>query len=130
MTVLQNSGVIMRILKNIEFVISAASVLVVVYGALAALAGLIKTELFRLNGKYNVQRLRVIRADLGTYLLLALEMLIAADIIKSIVEPGLIDLGILAGIVAIRTVLSIFLNKEIQELDKERDENPDMFTGV
>ena len=33
MTVLQNSGVIMRILKNIEFVISAASVLVVVYGA-------------------------------------------------------------------------------------------------
>lgn len=130
MTVLQNSGVIMRILKNIEFVISAASVLVVVYGALTALAGLIKTELFRLNGKYNVQRLRVIRADLGTYLLLALEMLIAADIIKSIVEPGLTDLGILAGIVAIRTVLSIFLNKEIQELDKERDENPDMFTGV
>ena len=130
MTVLQSSGVIMRILKNIEFVISAASVLVVVYGALAALAGLIKTELFRLNGKYNVQRLRVIRADLGTYLLLALEMLIAADIIKSIVEPGLTDLGILAGIVAIRTVLSIFLNKEIQELDKERDENPDMFTGV
>ena len=130
MTVLQNSGVIMRILKNIEFVISAASVLVVVYGALASLAGLIKTELFRLNGKYNVQRLRVIRADLGTYLLLALEMLIAADIIKSIVEPGLTDLGILAGIVAIRTVLSIFLNKEIQELDKERDENPDMFTGV
>lgn len=130
MTVLQNSGVIMRILKNIEFVISAASVLVVVYGALAALAGLIKTELFRLNGKYNVQRLRVIRADLGTYLLLALEMLIAADIIKSIVEPGLTDLGILAGIVAIRTVLSIFLNKEIQELDKERDENTDMFTGV
>ena len=130
MTVLQNSGVIMRILNNIVFVISAASVLVVVYGALAALAGLIKTELFRLNGKYNVQRLRVIRADLGTYLLLALEMLIAADIIKSIVEPGLTDLGILAGIVAIRTVLSIFLNKEIQELDKERDENPDMFTGV
>ena len=130
MTVLQNSGVIMRILKNIEFVISAASVLVVVYGALAALAGLIKTELFRLHGKYNVQRLRVIRADLGTYLLLALEMLIAADIIKSIVEPGLTDLGILAGIVAIRTVLSIFLNKEIQELDKERNENPDMFTGV
>ena len=130
MTVLQSSGVIMRILKNIEFVISAASVLVVVYGALAALAGLIKTELFRLNGKYNVQRLRVIRADVGTYLLLALEMLIAADIIKSIVEPGLTDLGILAGIVAIRTVLSIFLNKEIQELDKERDENPDMFTGV
>jgi len=90
----------------------------------------LKTELFRLKSKYNVQRLRVIRADLGTYLLLALEVLIAADIIKSIIEPDLIDLGILAGIVTIRTVLSVFLNKEIQEIDKERSENPDMFTGL
>ena len=65
-----------------------------------------------------------------TYLLLALEVLIAADIIKSIIEPDLIDLGILAGIVTIRTVLSVFLNKEIQEIDKERSENPDMFTGL
>ena len=108
MSALHGSTFILQLLKNIEFVISVVSVLIVVYGALAAVAALIKTELFRLKSKYNVQRLRVIRADLGTYLLLALEVLIAADIIKSIIEPDLIDLGILAGIVTIRTVLSVF----------------------
>ena len=94
MSVFENEGAILHILKQIEVIIS------------------------------------VIRADLGTYLLLALEVLIAADIIKSIVEPDLIDLGILAGIVAIRTILSVFLNKEIQEIDKERSEKPDMFAGM
>ena len=98
--------------------------LIIVYGTLAAVAAFIKTELFRLKSKYNVQRLRVIRADLGTYLLLALEVLIAAFD----GDPAM--MAILAGIVTIRTVLSVFLNKETQEIDKERSENPDMFTGL
>lgn len=126
----ENHGAILHILKKIEVIISVVSVLIVVYGTVSALAALLKTEFLRVKSKYSIQQLRVIRADLGTYLLLALEVLIAADIIKSIVEPDLIDLGILAGIVAIRTVLSVFLNKEIQEIDKERSENPDMFAGM
>ncbi|WP_428770979.1 DUF1622 domain-containing protein [Treponema sp. HNW] len=130
MSVFENEGAILHILKQIEMVISVVSVLIVVYGTVSALFALLKIESLRLKSKYSIQQLRVIRADLGTYLLLALEVLIAADIIKSIVEPDLIDLGILAGIVAIRTVLSVFLNKEIQEIDKERSEKPDMFAGV
>lgn len=130
MSVFENQGVILHILKQIEVIISVVSVLIVVYGTITALAALFKTELLRVKSKYGIQQLRVIRADLGTYLLLALEVLIAADIIKSIVEPDLIDLGILAGIVTIRTVLSVFLNKEIQEIDKERSEKPDMFAGM
>ncbi len=130
MSVFENQGVILYILKRIEVVISVVSVLIVVYGTIAALAAVLKTEFLRVKAKYSIQQLRVIRADLGTYLLLALEVLIAADIIKSIIEPDLIDLGILAGIVAIRTVLSVFLNKEIQEIDKERSEKPDMFADM
>lgn len=130
MSVFENQGVILYILKRIEVVISVVSVLIVVYGTIAALAAVLKTEFLRVKAKYGIQQLRVIRADLGTYLLLALEVLIAADIIKSIIEPDLIDLGILAGIVAIRTVLSVFLNKEIQEIDKERSEKPDMFADM
>lgn len=130
MSVFENQGVILYILKRIEVIISVVSVLIVVYGTIAALAALLKTELLRIKSKYGIQQLRVIRADLGTYLLLALEVLIAADIIKSIIEPDLIDLGILAGIVTIRTVLSVFLNKEIQEIDKERSEKPDMFADM
>lgn len=130
MSIFENEGVILHILKYIEVIISVVSVLIVVYGTVSALAALLKTEFLRVKSKYSIQQLRVIRADLGTYLLLALEVLIAADIIKSIIEPDLIDLGILAGIVTIRTVLSVFLNKEIQEIDKERSENPDVFSGM
>jgi len=129
-SIFENEGVILHILKYIEVIISVVSVLIVVYGTVSALAALLKTEFLRVKSKYSIQQLRVIRADLGTYLLLALEVLIAADIIKSIIEPDLIDLGILAGIVTIRTVLSVFLNKEIQEIDKERSENPDVFSGM
>ncbi|MGP1522025.1 DUF1622 domain-containing protein [Treponema sp.] len=130
MSIFENEGAILHILKYIEVIISVVSVLIVVYGTVSALAALLKTEFLRVKSKYSIQQLRVIRADLGTYLLLALEVLIAADIIKSIIEPDLIDLGILAGIVTIRTVLSVFLNKEIQEIDKERSENPDVFSGM
>ena len=130
MSIFENEGAILHILKYIEVIISVVSVLIVVYGTLSALAALLKTEFLRVKSKYSIQQLRVIRADLGTYLLLALEVLIAADIIKSIIEPDLIDLGILAGIVTIRTVLSVFLNKEIQEIDKERSENPGGFSGM
>ncbi len=120
----------MALLHKIEFIISIVSVSIVVYGTLQAVFSLLRTECSRFTHKYNSQRLRVIRADLGTYLLLSLEFLIAADIIKSIVEPGLTDLLLLAGIVTIRTVLSVFLNKEIQEIDKERHEHPELFIDL
>lgn len=119
---------ILELLHHVEFLISVGSVLIVVYGAVIAGFSFIKIELFRFRHQHNIQRLRVIRADLGSYLLLALEVLIAADIIKTIVEPDLMDLLMLAAIVVIRTVLSIFLNKEIHEIDRERDEHPEHFT--
>ena len=63
--------------------------------------------------------LRKLRAVFGTYLLLGLEFLIASDILKTVLEPTLNELAILGGIVVLRTVLSVFLNKEIKELETE-----------
>lgn len=114
----------------IELVLSVISVSVVIYGALIAFVRIIRAELFRFKGQYDILRLRVIRADLGTYLLLGLELLIAADILKTILESGFQELLILAGIVVLRTILSYFLNKEIEEIDHERRENPDLFKRI
>ena len=52
---------------------------------------------------------------LGFYILLSLEILIAADIIDSIVKPTWEDIGRLGVIVVIRTFISHFLNKELKE---------------
>lgn len=59
------------------------------------------------------------RATFGTYLLLGLEFLIASDILKTVLEPGLNELAILGGIVMLRTILSIFLNRKIREIQTE-----------
>jgi uncharacterized membrane protein len=54
------------------------------------------------------------RANLGRGILLGLELLIAADIIKSVViDPTLESMLVLGGIVVIRTFLSISLDVEI-----------------
>lgn len=61
-----------------------------------------------------------IRLEFGYGIILALEFLVAADIIESIAKPTYYDIGILASIVLIRTFLSYFLNKELEALVPER----------
>ncbi len=51
----------------------------------------------------------------GFHLILGLEFLIAADVLNTILRPTLEELAILAGIVAIRTLLSFFLGWEIRQ---------------
>jgi len=107
------------VLEYISSVISVVSITVVVYGTLIAAFSFVRNELRRLTGKFDIERLHVLRVDLGSYILLGLELLIASDILKTILEPGLTELCILGGIVVLRTVLSVFLNKEISEIGKE-----------
>lgn len=104
-------------LNTVATVISVISLAVVSYGALIAFIRFTANELNRFRGRYsplNIQRLRV---NFGTYLLLGLEFLIASDILKTVLEPTLYELGILGGIVVLRTILSIFLNREIKDLE-------------
>ena len=55
-----------------------------------------------------------IRLQLGQHLVLALEFLIAADILKTVLAPTLEDLAFLGGIILIRTVLSISIAYELR----------------
>lgn len=64
-----------------------------------------------------------IRLQLGQHLVLALEFLIAADILKTVLAPTLEDLAFLGGIILIRTVLSISIAYEL------RRERSDVFAS-
>ncbi|MBI4813452.1 MAG: DUF1622 domain-containing protein, partial [Methanobacterium sp.] len=57
-----------------------------------------------------------IRLDFTNKIVLGLEFFIAADLIKSILQPTLNDVVVLAVIVAIRTVVGYSLNIELKEL--------------
>ncbi|GAB3118729.1 DUF1622 domain-containing protein [Glaciibacter psychrotolerans] len=98
-----------EVIETVGKVIDAAGVAAIVIGALVAtvIAGL------RLkNRDPNVYRLY--RRQLGRSILLGLELLVAADIIRTVaITPTLESLAVLAGIVLIRTFLSFSLELEI-----------------
>ncbi|MBP3710059.1 MAG: DUF1622 domain-containing protein [Treponema sp.] len=111
------------ILDNVEFAISVISITVVIYGSVRAIIDFIKDEvLYSRNEEVKAHSLMAIRADFGVYLMIALQFLIAADIIRTILKPDLMELATLGGIVLLRTVLSIFLERELKELKEMRSE--------
>jgi uncharacterized membrane protein len=90
--------------------VEVAGVCVLLAGALLASAAFLRDWLRRgLGEAYHVYR-----ANLGRAILLGLELLIIADIIRTVtMEPTLTNLAILAGIVLVRTFLSVALEVEI-----------------
>ena len=59
-----------------------------------------------------------LRVRFGSSLAIALELLLAADILRTAVAPTWDDIGKLAAIAAIRTALNYFLEKELREIEK------------
>lgn len=55
-----------------------------------------------------------VRLSLGKMLALALEFLLAADIVRTAVAPTWEDIGKLAAIAALRTLLNYFLERELK----------------
>ena len=114
---------LLTFLNTLATIISVISLLIVTYGVLVCFIAFLRNEIKRFNGTYTVNNIRQLRADFGTYLLLGLEFLIASDILKTVVDPTLDELAILGGVVVVRTVLSVFLNKEIKELAENDSAN-------
>jgi uncharacterized membrane protein len=86
-------------------------VFVLIAGAAFACAAFVVRMARRVTFEDAYQKLR---ADLGRAILLGLEFLVIADIIGTVaVEPTLQNLGVLAVIVAIRTLLSFALEVEV-----------------
>ena len=112
---------LLTFLNILATTISAISLLIVAYGAFIGILAFLRNEIKRFNGTYTVNNIRQLRADFGTYLLLGLEFLIASDILKTVVDPTLDELAILGGVVIVRTILSVFLNKEIKELAEKEE---------
>ncbi|MBM1152871.1 DUF1622 domain-containing protein, partial [Enterococcus durans] len=62
-----------------------------------------------------------IRKLLASYILLSLEVLVVADIIESVIKPTWTDILKLALIILIRTIISYFLNLEIEEQQRAKE---------
>lgn len=71
-------------------------------------------SLFRKNQHISNSWMRV---KFGSSLAIALELLLAADILQTAVAPTWDDIGKLAAIAAIRTALNYFLEKELTKIE-------------
>ncbi|MCK5739870.1 DUF1622 domain-containing protein [bacterium] len=112
-----------RILEYISLGIGSAGAAIVLWGAVIALVELFKLEYSRTKKQPICRKRETLRHHLGSYILLGLEFLIAADVVHSLIKPTLAEIAILGGIVTIRTVLSFFLTRELADHNCEKKMN-------
>lgn len=102
------------VIEVVVTILNVVSILILIYGVSKATFDFIKNEVKGLSDRETARHNNIIKNYLGTYILLSLEILIAADIIETITNPTPEDILILAAVVVIRTVISYFLGKEIE----------------
>ena len=102
------------IMEYLSFGIGVVGISVITWGALISTVSCIKLTILQIKGNNTYKNREIVRHHFGSYILLGLEFLIAADIMETIIKPSLQEVAILGSIVVIRTILSFFLNRELE----------------
>lgn len=98
-----------EVIETVGKAIDGVGVAVIAIGALISAAGAVSRLRHKSGDVY-----RVFRQQLGRSILLGLEFLVAADIIRTVaVTPDARSVAVLGGIVLIRTFLSFSLELEV-----------------
>ena len=107
---------LMRVLEGLAICIDLIGVALILFGFFVALFRLLAGLRHGIGVTRNLGSLSVARTILGTYILTGLEFMIASDIINTVITRELVDLIFVGLLVAIRTAISFFLAKEIEEI--------------
>jgi uncharacterized membrane protein len=97
---------------------------VILIGVLTAIYRLFRVEvavLRKIDAEYDRQSLR---HHFGYYILIGLEFLIAADILRTLIHPGMEELMTLGVVVILRTIISITLNWELSRSEMVKGDHP------
>lgn len=111
-------GWLVEALEWVAAGIDLLAIAVMLIGTVRFLSGFLKAE-FK---PQEADRARVInreRVELGRYILSGLELFIVSDIIHTALSLALSDLIFLALLVAIRSAISYFLDREIREIKED-----------
>lgn len=109
-------------------VLNLLSIFILLWGIAIVVYDFITSECKTKDRILLAQQNTFIKGYFGSYVLLSLEILIAADIMESILNPTFSDIARLAAIVIIRTLISYFLNQEIKEAILHDDLHPHVTT--
>jgi uncharacterized membrane protein len=106
--------------NQVALALETIAVLIVAFGALHAIVSIASAFL---RGPRPPHWGRRAWAELGAWLLGALQFALAADIVRSTIAPTWEQIGELAAIAAIRTFLSYFLERDLAELRRHEAES-------
>lgn len=98
--------------------INLVAAVVLIYGVVIGAVLFLRYEIRKLDGGDCEPTRRMLRRSVGFYLLLALELLIAADILETMLDPTWQSLVVLAGVAGIRIVISYALGKELEHEER------------
>jgi uncharacterized membrane protein len=99
----------------LKFILESVSAICVAIGLMSSLVKAFR--LVRAAGNF-LQNLPAIRVQFGSWLALALEFQLAADIVATTINPTWQSLGELGLLALIRTFLNFFLQKELAEQER------------
>ncbi len=103
---------IKQVAHYVALAAEAMAVFFILVGIVQAVAIYVRGGLFRHRPH---RALFTMRHELGHNLSLSLEFLIGADVMRTAISPNWQDIGQLAAIVGIRTLLNFFLHQELKE---------------
>jgi uncharacterized membrane protein len=104
---------IKHVTEWVAVAVEAAAVMVVALAVIEAVTGFLRA--FFASGGATDQVKDEVRLRLARWLVLALEFALAADILRTAIAPGWEEIGKLAAIAALRTVLNFFLQREMEQ---------------
>ncbi len=106
-----------NVASTLKLITEISSVVIIGTGLVVAFYFFLRTIIFKQKKEYLK-----LRISLGRFLVIALELQLAADIIGTAIAPSWEQIGQLAAIALIRTFLSYFLNMEMKTEEREKSE--------
>ncbi len=110
-----------EILTTVATVIDIIGILILIFGFTKMLIRYLAIEI-KHPKKTPIKQLHVIRGEIVVYTLLALDFLIASDIILTVTELNQDQLIQLSVMIVFRIAIGYFLGKEVAEIEKSKKE--------
>lgn len=95
------------------------AIAVLLLGLARFAAAFLSGEMLRSNAHERDHDLNLGRLTLGRHILSGLEVLIVADLIRTMLDLTADNILLLGGLVAIRSLISFFLERELSHLDRD-----------
>jgi uncharacterized membrane protein len=105
--------------RTAELLASAIELVMLIVLTIGTLRALKAIALQVVHRRALADNVRTIWLHYAGWIVLALEFALAADLIRTVVEPSWQEIGQLAAIGAIRTGIAWFLGRDIEEFNKD-----------